>query len=70
MICLIHYKNFYKCHNVPPPSTTIKNQDHKCKGQITKGGGGEGERERERKIRKSHREGEYDQSSLYVFMEM
>jgi hypothetical protein len=20
------YKNFYKCHNVPPPSTTIKNK--------------------------------------------
>jgi hypothetical protein len=24
MIYLIHCKNFYKCHNVPPPSTTIK----------------------------------------------
>jgi hypothetical protein len=24
MIYLIHYKNFCKCHNVPPPSTTIK----------------------------------------------
>jgi hypothetical protein len=20
----IHFKNFYKCHNVPPPTTTIK----------------------------------------------
>jgi hypothetical protein len=24
MIYLIHCKNFCKCHNVPPPSTTIK----------------------------------------------
>jgi hypothetical protein len=24
MIYLIYCKNFYKCHNVPPPSTTIK----------------------------------------------
>jgi hypothetical protein len=24
MIYLIHYKNFCKCHNVPPPSTTMK----------------------------------------------
>jgi sulfur relay (sulfurtransferase) DsrC/TusE family protein len=24
VICLIYFKNFYKCHNVPPPSTTIK----------------------------------------------
>jgi hypothetical protein len=24
IIYLIHCKNFYKCHNVPPPSTTIK----------------------------------------------
>jgi hypothetical protein len=24
MICLIHCRNFYKCHNVPPPSTRIK----------------------------------------------
>jgi hypothetical protein len=23
-IYLIYCKNFYKCHNVPPPSTTIK----------------------------------------------
>jgi hypothetical protein len=23
---LIHCKNFSKCHNVPPPSTTIKNK--------------------------------------------
>jgi hypothetical protein len=26
MIFLIHCKNFFKCHNVPPPSTTIKNK--------------------------------------------
>jgi hypothetical protein len=27
MIHLIHcYKNFSKCHTVPPPSTTIKNK--------------------------------------------
>jgi hypothetical protein len=26
MIYLMHYTNFYKCHNVPPPSTTIKNK--------------------------------------------
>jgi hypothetical protein len=25
MIYLIYCKNFCKCHNVPPPSTTIKN---------------------------------------------
>jgi hypothetical protein len=24
MICLIYCKNFYKYHNVPPPSTTVK----------------------------------------------
>jgi hypothetical protein len=24
MIYLIHFKNFCKCHNVPSPSTTIK----------------------------------------------
>jgi hypothetical protein len=24
MIYLIYYKNFHKCHNVPPPSITIK----------------------------------------------
>jgi hypothetical protein len=24
MLYLIHCKNFYKCHNVPPPSTKIK----------------------------------------------
>jgi hypothetical protein len=24
VIYLIHYKNLCKCHNVPPPSTTIK----------------------------------------------
>jgi hypothetical protein len=24
MIYLIHCKNFCKCHNVPPPGTTIK----------------------------------------------
>jgi hypothetical protein len=24
MIYLIYYKNLCKCHNVPPPSTTIK----------------------------------------------
>jgi hypothetical protein len=23
-ICLIHCKNLWKCHNVPSPSTTIK----------------------------------------------
>jgi hypothetical protein len=23
MVYLIYYKNFWKCHNVPPPSTTI-----------------------------------------------
>jgi hypothetical protein len=26
IVYLIHYKNFYKCHNVPPPRTTIKNK--------------------------------------------
>jgi hypothetical protein len=26
MIYLIQCKNFCKCHNVPPPSTTIKNK--------------------------------------------
>jgi hypothetical protein len=26
MIYLIHYKDFDKCHNVPPPSTKIKGQ--------------------------------------------
>jgi hypothetical protein len=30
MIYLIHYKNFCKCHDVPPPSTTIlKKQQNK-----------------------------------------
>jgi hypothetical protein len=24
MIYLIYFKNFHKCHNVPPPRTTIK----------------------------------------------
>jgi hypothetical protein len=24
MINLIYFKNFCKCHNIPPPSTTIK----------------------------------------------
>jgi hypothetical protein len=24
VICLIYFKNFYKSHNVPPPSPTIK----------------------------------------------
>jgi hypothetical protein len=24
LIYLIHCKNFCKCHNIPPPSTTIK----------------------------------------------
>jgi hypothetical protein len=33
MIYLIHGKNLCKCHNVPPPSTTIKEKKkktHKC----------------------------------------
>jgi hypothetical protein len=25
--CLIYCKKFYKCHNVTPPSTTIKKED-------------------------------------------
>jgi hypothetical protein len=25
MIYLIYYRKFYKCHNVPPPSTIINN---------------------------------------------
>jgi hypothetical protein len=28
MIYLIHCKNFYKCHNVSPPSTTIKGKKY------------------------------------------
>jgi hypothetical protein len=28
MIYLIYCKNFCKCHNVPPPSTTIKNNSY------------------------------------------
>jgi hypothetical protein len=30
MIYLIHCKNLCKCYNVPPPSTTIKNNMWKC----------------------------------------
>jgi hypothetical protein len=26
MMCLIHCKNICKCHNLPPPSTRIKEQ--------------------------------------------
>jgi hypothetical protein len=29
MIYLIHCKKLYKCHNVPPPSTTIKEKKSK-----------------------------------------
>jgi hypothetical protein len=31
MIYMIDYKNFCKCHNVPSPSTTIKNKKVKEK---------------------------------------
>jgi hypothetical protein len=34
MIYLIHYKNFCKCHNVPPPSTTIKKGEEKKKIKV------------------------------------
>jgi hypothetical protein len=27
MMYLIHSKNFYKCHSVPPPSTTKKRKE-------------------------------------------
>jgi hypothetical protein len=27
MIYLIYFENFCKCHNVPPPSTTIKEKN-------------------------------------------
>jgi hypothetical protein len=37
MLYLIHCKNLCKCHNVPPPSTTIKG---KKKDQDPVGGGG------------------------------
>jgi hypothetical protein len=30
MIYLIHSKNFCKCHNVPPPSTTVKEKNNKA----------------------------------------
>jgi hypothetical protein len=30
IIYLIHCKNFCKCHNVPPPSTTIKKRQILC----------------------------------------
>jgi hypothetical protein len=38
MIYLIYCKNFCKCHNVPPPSTTIKkskNKKEKGEGKST-----------------------------------
>jgi hypothetical protein len=31
MMYLVHCKNFYKCHNVPPPSTRI-NKNKYIKG--------------------------------------
>jgi hypothetical protein len=31
MIHLIHCKNLCKCHNVPPPSTTIKRKNETLK---------------------------------------
>jgi hypothetical protein len=38
MIYLIHYKNFCKCHNIPPPATTNKGKKKELereKGDIT-----------------------------------
>jgi hypothetical protein len=34
-IYLIHYKNFCKCHNAPPPSTTIKRKKEPGQGTMS-----------------------------------
>jgi hypothetical protein len=36
MIYLIHCKNLYKCHNVPPPGTTIKGKNSRNLRDIKK----------------------------------
>jgi hypothetical protein len=37
IIYLIYSKNFYKCYNVPPPSTTKKKLKIKNNQQLAKG---------------------------------
>jgi hypothetical protein len=47
-------RNFYNCHDVPPPSTTIKNreEERKRKEERKEGRKKEGKKERERERKK------------------